>query len=356
MRVYVYPADPWGCGHHRLIWPAELLQAAGHDVIIKPYPESGDGPRFKLFYGPAGDVVSQWGIPADADVMVFQRVAEMELVHVMQVARQMGIATVIDIDDDLSAIPFGNPAFTSLHPSNRRPGRDVSWQHLHGAAHFADLVTVTTPALIPRYAPHGRVRVVPNFLADHYYGHERVDNDEVVWPAAYFAHPDDPQVLRGTIGQLQAEGVRFRLLGDAEGAGRAFGLSEDPPGIGYVELTDWPARLAEIGIAICPLADTRFNASKSWLKPLELSAAGTPWVASPRVEYRRLQELGVGLLADKPKVWLRHLRALHRSPALRQEQSEAGRMVADQLRLRDHVGLWWEAWTEARRWADQRAA
>jgi hypothetical protein len=338
-----------------MIWPAQAVQAQGHDITVIPFVD-GKQPRFRLFRDHLGRIGDGLGIPPDADVMVFQRVCELELVHVMRLAQHKGIAVVLDIDDDLSAIAPGNPAFAALHPTRRQVGRDVSWQHLHGAAHFADLVTVTTPALVPRYAPHGRVRVVPNFLADHYYGHRRVDSDEVVWPAAYFAHPDDPQVVRGAVAQLVADGARFSLLGDAEGAGAAFGLGEDPPGVGHVSLDRWPAALARIGIGICPLADTRFNAAKSWLKPLELSAAGVPWVASPRVEYARLHGLGAGLVADKPKVWRRQLQALRTSPALRAELSEAGRLVADQLRLRDHAGLWWEAWVAARELADRRGA
>ena len=34
MKVHVYPADRHGCGHHRLIWPAEALMRQGHDITI----------------------------------------------------------------------------------------------------------------------------------------------------------------------------------------------------------------------------------------------------------------------------------------------------------------------------------
>src|SRR5690606_28606720 len=34
MKIYVYPADEYGCGYYRLIWPAQALQAQGHDIQI----------------------------------------------------------------------------------------------------------------------------------------------------------------------------------------------------------------------------------------------------------------------------------------------------------------------------------
>ena len=36
MKVYVLPADPHGCGHYRLIWPSNVLQKAGHEIVIMP--------------------------------------------------------------------------------------------------------------------------------------------------------------------------------------------------------------------------------------------------------------------------------------------------------------------------------
>jgi hypothetical protein len=136
------------------------------------------------------------------------------------------------------------------------------------------------------------------------------------------------------------------MRGDSTGAGRAFGLAQDPEG-GGVPIEQWPHAVAELGIGIAPLADTRFNSAKSFLKPMEMCAAGVPWVASPRAEYRRLHAMGAGILADRPRVWYRELKRLRESPALRQEMSEAGRAVAAQLRLDDHSWRWLDAWQRA---------
>jgi hypothetical protein len=90
-----------------------------------------------------------------------------------------------------------------------------------------------------------------------------------------------------------------------------------------------------------------FVSHNSWLKPLEMSACGVPWVASPRAEYARLHALGAGVLADRPRVWYRELKRLRESPGLRAELSEAGRAVAEQLRLSQHAWRWMDAWSHA---------
>jgi hypothetical protein len=179
-----------------------------------------------------------------------------------------------------------------------------------------------------------------------YYGLPRHDSDVIGWPGSYHSHPNDPETVGGAIARLVDEDASFVMRGDSTGAGRAFGLAADPPG-GAVPIEEWPRAVASLGVGIAPLADTKFNRSKSWLKPLEMSAAGVPWVASPRVEYERLHRLGAGVLADRPRAWYRELKRLRESPALRAELSEAGRVVAEHLRLRDHAWKWMDAWSRA---------
>jgi hypothetical protein len=133
----------------------------------------------------------------------------------------------------------------------------------------------------------------------------------------------------------------------------ALGLAEDPPGVGDIDFKQWPRYVSALGVGIAPLADTVFNAAKSWLKVLELSGAGVPWVASPRPEYHRFHQFGVGVLADRPKVWYRECKQLLASPGLREEQSGRGLEVARQHIIDDHCEAWWEAWTTARQLQDR---
>ena len=128
----------------------------------------------------------------------------------------------------------------------------------------------------------------------------------------------------------------------------AFGLPVDQVEIAPgVDIGQWPSEIAKLGVGIAPLADTLFSRSKSHLKPLEMSACGVPWIASPTIEYVKLYKLGAGLIAPKPKDWYRLTKSLIEDPVRRSELSEAGRKVADSMRLVDHAWKWAEAWEQA---------
>lgn len=351
MKIKVYPADTTGCGWFRLLWPVEYLRAslpAGTEIEVRPPTERDlklrmDGERVVEVVDPEPDAV-----------YVFQRLTHSWMAQAVPLLTAAGAAVVVDVDDDLGSIHPRNPAYDAMHPRRagtwdpvRREKRRHSWSHLAQACRDATLVTVSTPALLQRYAAHGRGHVLYNHLPDIYYGQPHTDGENIGWPASLHSHPDDPSVLGGALARLTGVGASFQVVGDPTGVGAAFGLREDPPGRSGIDVHAWPSAVAELGIGIAPLADTRFNACKSWLKPLEMSALGVPWVASPRAEYERLWKRGAGELADTSRRWHRSLERLLRDPVLRAERSAAGREVAAGLRLSDHAWRWLEAWSRA---------
>lgn len=349
MKVVVYPADSHGCGHHRLIWVSEILKNQGHNVeLVKP-----DERAVTLIVN-NHDTVQDVRVADDVDVVVFQRVTHTYIGQAVKILRRKGIATVVDVDDDLTRIHPSNPAFDALHP--RRYGKLKNGQrHLHSwnilteACKNATLVTASTEALLPRYARHGRGIVLHNYLMDHYYDIPREDSDVIGWPASLHSHPTDPSAVGNSIARLLSQGATFRVFSKPDGIKKEFGITgaQEFEWINPIELYDWPKQIAKIGIGIAPLVDTKFNASKSWLKPLELAACGVPWVGSPRIEYKRLHNKGCGFLVDRPKDWYKTLKMLRSNPLMRADASEAGRNVAAQLKLRDHAWRWMEAWEEA---------
>lgn len=354
MKIKVYPADTAGCGLFRLIWPVQYLLEAGlpdgTEIEIRP-PENRD-----LKLRMEGERVAEVLDPDPDAVYVFQRLTHSWMAQAVPLLRAAGATVVVDVDDDLGSIHPRNPAYRAMHPSRQgmwdQASREIirhSWLHLAQACRDADLVTVSTPALLDRYASHGRGRVLYNHLPEHYYGIRHEDSDVIGWPASLHSHPDDPSVLGGALARLTEEGTRFRTVGDPTGAGAAFGLRRDPPGAA-VPISAWPSAVASLGIGIAPLADTRFNACKSWLKPLEMSAVGVPWVASPSPEYTRLAQRhpdGAGALAGTPRRWYRELDRLRKDPVLRKERAAAAREVAEGLRLRNNAWRWMEAWERA---------
>jgi hypothetical protein len=336
-----------------LIWSSRALIAEGHRIELRE-PEHRD---LKLqIEGDRRDRTAHVAdvLDLDTDVIVFQRITHRWMAEAVPIIRRKGIAVVVDVDDDMTSIHPRNPAYQGYQPSNewrvnRRTGEYSrnSWHHLVTACREATLVTASTPALLDVFAKHGRGRVIYNHLPEHYFGVPHTDSDRIGWPAYLGSHPDDPEAVGGAVARLCADPTDFQVIGDPTGCGYAFGLVRDPSGHDPVGLEDWPAAIAELGIGLAPLADTRFNACKSWLKPLELSAVGVPWVGSPRVEYERLHRRGAGVLADTPRRWYQSLARMQKNPAYRRELAEAGRDVAAGLRLEPNAWQWLDAWSTA---------
>lgn len=346
MRVYVFPADLYGCGFYRLIWASEVLRATDHDVTVVSPRERGSHLRATTN---AEGRITGVGYPPDADVIVLQRITHSKLVEAIKIMRERGVAVVIDMDDDLAAIDPRNPAFRAMHPTHGM-SKDHNWHNTQRACENATYVTVSTPALLPRYSPHGRGDVLFNCVPESYLAIEREDSVVVGWGGSVHSHPGDLQTMGPAVSQLVRDGICFRVVGPADGARQALGLDRDPEATGPRDmLTEWPQALAELGVGIAPLADTRFNSAKSWLKPLEYAALGVVPVMSPRAEYRRINDQGVGVLADKPRHWVTRVRELVRNSGRRTELAAAGREFAATRTIELNAWRWWQAWEEAYR-------
>ena len=345
MKIYIFPADTAGCGYYRLIWPAEVLQQRGHDVTII-LPKQRD----MMLQGKLGTdgMLKDIRVPADADVIVFQRVTHRNLAQAIPLIRARGVAVVIDMDDDLTCIHPANPAFTALHP--RRDNREHSWENTLRACDAATLVTVSTPALATRYGKKTHSHVLYNMVPERMLDVPHNDSDVVGWGGSVHSHPTDLQVMGSAVSQLLRAGGRFKVAGNGEGVNAALGLGKTEEGIevtGVVDIYAWPLAIGSLGIGVAPLADSRFNQAKSWLKMAEYAAVGVPCIGSSRDEYVRLHKRGVGLIARNTHEWVKQIELLRGDECMRRELSESGRAAMSKLTIEGNAELWLEAWQNA---------
>ncbi len=348
MKVYVYPGDLQGCGYYRLIWPGHVLKALGYDVrLVHPM----NNKRLSGGTNADGELI-QVSVPSDADVMVFQRVTSKSMINAIRIMRQNGVAVVIDVDDDMAAIHPANPAWAALHPKvTHKHYGEYDWNSAQLACDEATLVTTSSPALINRYARHGRGTVLYNYVPEATLTIPHVETPNTFgWGGSLHSHADDPQVCGTAMARLQREGFKFKIVGSPYGTKEAFRLDAEPLTSDIVPIGAWHHELAKLAVGIAPLNDTRFNEAKSWLKMLEYASVGVPPVGSPRAEYRRIHALGVGLLADNPRDWYRHVRRLLNDDAYRIDMGLAARqVVAERLTIEANAMKWWHAWQEAQR-------
>ena len=346
MKIYVYPADVTGCGFFRLIWPVQALQKQGHDITIMWPNERG------TFHAEmVGDTIRSVQYPKDADVIVVQRVSHRHLASALKWIRNQGVAVVMDVDDDLSNIHPSNPAWELMHPRTAGTGfsTEHSWNNTLEAARNCTLTVVSSSALARKYVGSEGARVIHNYVPDHYLDIPHEDSDLIGWGAVLFSHPDDAPEASTAISRLVRDGFRFRMVGGGENLHQVFSIPESAvDATGPIPLSEWPQNLAQLGIGIAPLADTQFNAAKSYLKPLEYAALGIPCVMSPRAEYRKLHEnYGIGFLAARPKHWYRELKQLATDSTYRQDLGARSRDTAATLTYTEHAWRWLEVWEEA---------
>jgi glycosyltransferase involved in cell wall biosynthesis len=354
MRIRVYTdGDPTkdGCAYYRTHLPGTTLADQGADVIVERGTAGVLWRDDVLVNGARDPRVQGWSDP-DCDVAVFQRPVHRDVADLIEwcAADASRPRTVVDLDDDLYKIPRENKAYRYVQPS-LSPLRNTD--HLRRAVRAADLVTVTTPALARRYA-RGRSVVLPNYVPASYLRLPPrplpAGPVSVGWTGTLHTHPHDLESTKGGVATaLLRTGAAMHVVGDGERVREALVLPDTVSltTTGWVPLPLYTARMNEIDVGIVPLHASAFNQGKSWLKGLEMSALGIPFVASntqPYVELHRAH--GLGLIARSPHEWTEKLTLLIRDEDYRITHGEAAReTVAASFTIEQNAERWLDAWT-----------
>ena len=281
MKVQAHAADLGGCGHYRLIWPAELLGIeAADEVDVEVVTQDDAASRFEVkvdlarSIGAGRTVLGELAEIPDADLVILQRPLAGALVEVMERLQAAGVAVAVEVDDDFETIHPNNMAWPTVQPhlSDQHDGR--SYLHLRRACELADRVIVSTPALAARYGRHGRVSIVRNYVPRHYLHllpPERPAGDVAVrvgWSGTVNTHPTDLQVTGGAVGEvLRSRGLIMHLIGENDPRVAA-NLSLGPGAKvahtgGWVQLHTYPVAMSSFDVGIVPLDLSPFNEAKS---------------------------------------------------------------------------------------------
>jgi len=304
------------------------------------------------------------------DVVVVQRPFTYDLYLAIQAIQQFA-AVVVEIDDDFKNLPYASPAFHMLHKNRydalrkgnvgliaqpEAPG-DVFW--IEKSIAIADGFTCSTPGIAAAYnSPHSHVirNVVPP-------GWTKVDSPKtsetdghlrIIWTGNVEYHWNDFKDLEVKLSIVcEQTGAKFFNIGTPGPilANKVRMSVETLEGQNWLALNE-PGYITEIGkadIGIVPLQKSKFNDSgKSYIKGLEYSAVGLPFVASPTDEYQYLHSLGAGILAEKERHWEKELRRLLlMSKEERHEIGEKNREVAKKLTFESVVDQYLDAWKDA---------
>lgn len=331
---------------YRLAWPAQYLAAQGHDIGICYFGQRG----ILEIHSRDGVHVDGISMPPGVDVVVVQRVSNRLFVEAIKALRSMGIAVVMDMDDDLGRIHKSHVAYKLYNPKVRfgDPPPLHHHEHVQAAADAATMVTSTTPALQAQYARHGRGAILDNYVCGSDLDIPHDDSDTIGWAGDTKTRADDWQVVGDALRKMINEGNTFFVVGAEGNLGEQLKLPFEPSYTGYVHVTKFTTAMSRFGIGMAPLFPSRFNEAKSRLKPIQMAAVGMPWVGSPSYAYRRFhEESGTGILASNPQEWYQALKRLVNEPNLRVEMGAQGREYMKTQTIEANAWRWWEAWTDA---------
>jgi hypothetical protein len=351
IKVLTLPADYSGCGYYRVIWPARAVAAQSSELDIQlgktvlcGYVDDQEMLPVRYSDGTKGmhntTMQRLIYVDLDAEVVVMQRPLKAETLANIALLKENGIAVVIDIDDDFMALDPANPAFWASHQNKDQwSNRSIMRQALK----LADLITVSTPTLQRLYPGSVLIR---NYVPKINLSIDRVPNEVPVvgWSGLTKYKTGDLPVVGPSLSMLT--GATFSIVGDGTNAWPALGVTgTSTERIVDLESGDYAKALAEFDLGFVPLAITRFNQSKSWIKGLEMASVGVPFVASPTESYLTLEANGIGQTAKKPKHWRATLQRLIDDPMLRLDESYRIReIVAESWTIEDHAHEWEAAW------------
>ncbi|MGY1805721.1 glycosyltransferase [Blastococcus sp. SYSU D00922] len=340
MRVLIVRSTAaHGSIFYRAEEPARALRESGADVDVV----LANGLRTTVRDGEIVDVDAE-----GADVVVLQLPKTVAMLQCQRLLQARGVAVVVEIDDLLSAVPFGSPSYQLMVVEG--------WaQHALACAREADAVTVSSPLLLQEYAAHGRGVLVPNAvprrIAELPPAFDRSPGTVTIgWAGHVAARPYDVQVMGSGLQQAldrTRPGSRFVVLGGKVDIQQRLGLAVDPAEVPWVaDVETYLGRLGELfDIGVAPVRVDRFNEAKSWLKPLEYAARGVYCVRSRIGEYDRL---GLGLPARAAKDWAKWLAAGVQDADRRREVAAAARETVLARHLTEHTAeQWLGAWRAA---------
>jgi hypothetical protein len=256
----------------------------------------------------------------DADAIVLQRGAMPAAWEAVAYWQQRGKIVISDIDDGYPQLGPEHPAFNFWHRGltrgpNGQPAQMPRPAILDMAEGLTRVNGLTAPnrLILDDWQTQVGVRgaFVPNYPDLRVYQAKRTrspKDDGTTWvawggSAGHLASFTDSGILYALARVLSRRpATRMIYCGSDLRAIDAVPLKEgQKQHFNWRPYPEWPALLANFDIGLIPVAGA-FDARRSWLKPLEHSLMGIPWIASKSPAYEGLEEYGV-FVDNTPDAW-----------------------------------------------------
>jgi len=252
----------------------------------------------------------------DVDILVFQRIDFAPLLKVLRFAKNQGITTVYEIDDNLLEIPPYNPGYSHY---SRPEIRKTIIQFIREV----DFVTVTTQPLKEYFSENNsKIVVLPNQIDTEVFQYQsnNLGKGIRIGYAGTITHQGDFAQVIPALKCLKAEyrdKIRLVFINFVPEEFRG------DPDIEFIPGTDYLPKFAKIfaeanlDIGLAPLKFNEFNRAKSDVKFLEYGIQKIAGIYSAFDPYLGVVQDGVtGLLvaSENPQLWYEKIKFLLDNP------------------------------------------
>ena len=247
-------------------------------------------------------------------VVVLKQIMDRWIPHQMEVAQGLGQKIIVDVDDFYHDLHPENNAYRTTDPEvNKVRNRAIYEQMIR----MADMVIVSTPTLLDFYGEwNENTRMIRNSVYPSQFNKKNVSRETptIGWVGALGYRSGDIQTLKDWLPDFLADNdLEFLHAGHVP----SMGSFADQSGIDPKRLKTLPMQpmnryhlMFQMDIGLVPLNDIPFNQAKSFIKGLEYTASGIPFVAQGTGEYELLATDGVGRVAYTPDGWAAQVRDL----------------------------------------------
>ena len=279
--------------------------------------------------------------------------------NLISAAKQANIPVIYDIDDLLWELP-------AEHPDKQSSAYVDALLPMLTAAATADMVTVSTPALLSYVKPiNQNASLLPNYLNDTIWNlNPPKDKGDSKLPVVIgymgtYTHNPDIKILLPTLLRLlkeYEEKLAVRFLGQSAPAELRDLPNVEADQTWCANYSEFAARLSNWSCDICvaPLAPGLFNHSKSPIKFFEYSSMGAAGVYSSGDPYEGVITDGLtGFLASTPEEWYLSIKRLIEEPQLRYQMVLAAqKMIREKWLLSSHIAEWNEVYEKTKTASD----
>jgi glycosyltransferase involved in cell wall biosynthesis len=252
----------------------------------------------------------------NADLVVVQRLALANIIPRMLEAEANGKVVVVDLDDayglmpeSVRAYPFWHEGIITVEDEDGKPKQGKMKispiEQLEWGVKLAHALTTPSPQIAKDWNKFtDNTWVVPNYIAaEHYLPFKRkrrklTDTIIIGWGGSHshFASFEKSYVVEALRKIVTSDRrVKVMICGGDQNIGglfrniNAFGghFIENP----WVPHNEWPRLLSRFDIGLIPLTG-RYDARRSWIKSLEYTLMGIPWVGTKAPPTEELKDYG----------------------------------------------------------------